>query len=106
MFMPLMILRRLVNAGCALERKAERLDEVTVDAEPDAQLLVERLDVDVGRTVAHRLADDAADELDDRGLVVEADLGGDRCSLALIVADLEDLDESVDLVVGSIACDR
>ena len=38
---------------CTLDRQAERLDQVAVDAEPDAQLLVERLDVDVAGAVAH-----------------------------------------------------
>ena len=56
-------------------REAERLDEVTVDAEPDAHVAVERLDVDVGGAVAQRLTDDARHELHDRRLVVEADLG-------------------------------
>ena len=97
-----MILRRLVKRRVGAERQAERLDQVAVDAEPDAHLLVERFDVDVGRAVAHRLADDAADQLDDRRLIVEADLGGDRCRLALIVADLEDLDQTLDLVVGAV----
>jgi hypothetical protein len=57
------------------QRQRERLDEVAVDAEPDAETIVERLDVDVGAAVAQRLADDLADELHHRRLIVEADLG-------------------------------
>ena len=75
MFMPLMILRRLIERVVHGHRQLDRLDELTVDAEPDAQLVVERLDVDVAGAVAHRLADDAAHELHHRRLVVEADLG-------------------------------
>ena len=74
------------------QRQAERLDEVTVDAESDAQTVVERLDVDVRRPVAQRLADDLRDELDDGGLVVEADLRhrlGDRL-LAVFAGERRD----------------
>ena len=60
---PLMILRRLIERGVDADRQLERLDEVTVDAEPDAQPVVERLDVDVRAAVAHGLADDPVDEL-------------------------------------------
>ena len=102
MFMPLMIFKRLLSAGMHADRQAERLDQVTVDAEADAQPLVERLDVDVGRAVAQRLADDAADQLDDRRLIVEAHLGGGGGNLALVVADLEGLDQALDVVVGAV----
>ena len=106
MFMPLMIFRRLVERGVDADRQAERLDEVTVDAEPDAQLLVERLDVDVARAVAHGLADDAVHELDDRRLVVEADLGGLGRDPGLVVLEVERGDEPVDVGVGADSCGR
>ena len=40
--------------------------ERTVDAEPDPQVAVGRLDVDVGGPVGHGLGDEQIDELDDR----------------------------------------
>ena len=40
--------------------------EHAVDAEPDAQVLLGRLDVDVGRAVGDGLRDQQVDELDDR----------------------------------------
>ncbi len=57
------------------QRQRERFDQVTVDTEPDTQPVVERLDVDVRAAVTKGLADDLADELDDRCLIVEVHLG-------------------------------
>ena len=79
------------------QREAERLDEVAVDAEPDAQAVVERFDVDVRAAVAQRLADDAAHQLHDRGTVVEADLGDRLGGLAGVVLGGERGDEDVDV---------
>ena len=50
--------------------------EHAVDAEPDAQVVLGRLDVDVGRAVADRLRDEQVDELDDRRVL--DDLGDAR----------------------------
>ena len=55
-------------------RQTHRLDQLTVDAVPDPNLFVERFDVDVGGAVAKCLADDPRHQLDDRRLIVEADL--------------------------------
>ncbi len=52
--------------------------------------------------VAHRLTHDAADQLDDRCLIVEAHLGGGSSDLALIVADLEALHQAFDVDIGAI----
>ena len=79
------------------ERQAERFDEVTVDAEPDAQAVVERFDVDVGAAVAQRLTDDPVDQLDDRGTVVEADVGQHLGGDALLVLAGELRDQDVDV---------
>ena len=46
--------------------RAHDLVQHAVDAEPDPQVVLGRLDVDVGRAVLHRLGDQQVDELDDR----------------------------------------
>ena len=46
------------------------LDQAAVDPVADAQVGGQRLDVDVGRALVERLADDLVDELDDAGLLV------------------------------------
>ena len=45
---------------------AHALVEHAVDAEPDAQVVLGRLDVDVRRPLLHRLEDHEVHELDDR----------------------------------------
>ena len=79
------------------QRERERLDEVAVDAEPDAQPIVEWLDVDVGAAVAQRLADDLADELHHGRLVVEVDLGDGLGHQSLVVLGGEGGDDVVDV---------
>ncbi len=97
-----MIFNRLVSAGVDPDGQHERFHEVAVDAEPDPQLLVEGFDVDIAGSVAHRLADDAVHQLDDRGLIVEAHLGGKGGHLGVVVGDVEHLHQAVDVGVGTI----
>jgi hypothetical protein len=79
------------------QRQRERLDEVAVDTEPDPEPVVERFDVDVRAAVAECLADDLGDELHDRGLVVEADLGDRLGGQTLVVLGGERGDDVVDV---------
>ncbi len=70
---------------------------MTVDAEADAQPVVERFDVDVRAAVAQRLADDLADQLHDGRLIVEVDLGDRVGDLTLVVLGGERRDDVVDV---------
>ena len=97
MFISDMIFKRLISALWRRQRQRERLDEVAVDAEADAQPIVERLDVDVGAAVTQRLADDLADELHHGRLVVEVDLGDGLGNQTLIVLGGEGGDDVVDV---------
>ena len=56
MLMSAMTFRRLITPAWIAARRAHHLVEHAVDAEPDAQVVLGRLDVDVGRAVVHRLA--------------------------------------------------
>ena len=64
-----MTLRREIMPGVERLLRAHRLGEHAVDAEPDADVLLLRLDVDVGRTLLDGRRDDPVDRLDDRRLV-------------------------------------
>jgi len=75
---------------------------MAVDAESDAQFVVERFDVDVGGAVAQRLADDAVDQLDDGRLVVEVDLARSGGDSLLLVEVLDRLHEPIDVGVGAV----
>ena len=77
MSMSAMILIRLTSSGPGGVGEAEHLAQRAVDAVPDADPPVGRLDVDVRRPVAQRLRHDLVDELDDRRLVGGADDGLD-----------------------------
>ena len=46
------------------------LDQATVDAVADPQVRAQRLDMNVGRTLVERLADDLVDEFDDARLFI------------------------------------
>ena len=67
MFMFAMILRRLMSAGPMFAGSDERVVECAVDAVADSDLVVLRLEVHVGGTLAQRLRHDRVDDLDDRG---------------------------------------
>ena len=82
--------------------KGERDHEMAVDAEPNTDVFVLWLDVDVAGTVAHGLADNAAHELDDRRLIVEADLGGNGSNFRLVVDYFKAGDQSADVCVGAV----
>ncbi len=69
MLMSAMILRRLVTPEVIDLRRAHDLVQHAVDAEPDPQVPLGRLDVDVGGAVLDRLGDEQVDELDDRGVL-------------------------------------
>ena len=84
--------------------KRQDLLEGTVDpvADPDAEL--RRLDVDVGRPVAHRLGEDSADHLDDRRIVLDDSSGADVAA-SPFAADVpldgfEGLDEVIESADG------
>jgi hypothetical protein len=73
-------LQRLMTPGLDRAGRAHHLVEHAVDAVADPQVLLARLDVDVGRAVRDRLRDEQVDELDDRRVlgdrleVVEVDV--------------------------------
>ena len=48
----------------------QHLAQHAVDPEPDHEAVLERLDVDVGRVLLHRLGEQGVDQADDRGLVL------------------------------------
>ena len=70
------------HAGLDAARRAHHLVQHAVDAEPDAQVVLGRLDVDVGRAVADGLGDEQVDELDDRRVLDEL---GDVREIGLVV---------------------
>ena len=55
-----------------LERRRHHLVEHAVDAVAHAELLLERLDVDIARPLVHRVRDERVDELDDRRVLAHA----------------------------------
>ena len=57
------------DAGDHPLRDPRRLVQHPVDPEADPHLVLIRLEVDVGRALAHRLGEDRVDELDHRGVV-------------------------------------
>ncbi len=82
-----------------------------VDAEPHAQVVLLRLDVDVGGPVGDRLLDDVVDELDRRRLALDSGelaellvrdvLGAEEQVLLGVLGDLvELLDRGEDVVLG------
>ena len=73
MFMFAMILMRLTSPGPIAAGKLKDLFQRAVDAEANADDVVGGLDVHVRGAVAHRLGQDAVDDLDD-GRVVRDDL--------------------------------
>ncbi len=102
MFIADMIFKRLTSGLWADIGNADRLDQLTVDAVPDTDFLVERLDVDIGGSVAQRLADDARHQLHHRRLIVEADrVDGFFGGLAGCVGLLERGHEATDVGVGT-----
>ena len=73
---------RLTRPGPIAAGQLEDLLERAVDAEAHAHDVVGRLDVHVRRAVAHRLGQDAVDDLDDRRVVRDdLGLGVPRCVL-------------------------
>ena len=64
-----MTLRRVDHATLDRLRRAGDLVQHAVDAEPDAQVVRGRLDVDVGGPLLQGLAQDQVDVLDDRGVL-------------------------------------
>ena len=68
MFMPAMILMRLMTAAPMSAGSAEHVVQRAVDPVPDADTCVLRLDVDVGGAVAHALRDDQVHDLHDGGV--------------------------------------
>ena len=76
MLMSAMIFRRLMTPAWIALGRAHDLVQHAVDAEPDPQVVLGRLDVDVGRAVLDRLGDEQVDELDDRRVLDDLlDLG-------------------------------
>ncbi len=69
-----MILMRLTSPGPIAAGKCEDLLQRAVDAKTDPHDVVGGLDVHVRRAVAHRLGEDAVDDLDDRGVVTDGSL--------------------------------
>ena len=64
------------DAGLDRLRRAHDLVQHAVDAEPDPQVVLGRLEVDVGGAVLDRLGDEQVDELDDRRVLDDLlDLG-------------------------------
>ena len=78
MLISAMILMRLISPIAHGARELQDVLERTVDAEPDVDHVLRRLDVHVGGPVAHGLGEDAVDDLHDRRV-----LGDDRRAVGL-----------------------
>src|SRR3954462_4675221 len=63
-----LILRRLVKAAFSFMRGLHRLEEHAVHAVADAEVLLVRLDVDVGGALLDGVGEDQVHELDDRSV--------------------------------------
>ena len=119
MFMSAMTLMRLTRAAGHARRQLQHLVQRAVGADSDAQPVVLRLDVDVGRTVAHGLLEDHVDDLDDRRVLVDFDDDGlgrlgellasclgarfevEQCAVDLFVRGVDMVERPLDLVLGS-----
>ena len=86
------------DAGDDRSRLTHPLVQHPVDAVPDAEVVLGRLDVDVGGSLLHGLQDDQVDELDDRSLL---DDGTERRQVLLLVERIvdHDLGDVADLLV-------
>ena len=77
MFMPAMILMRLISPTPMEDGRVKHLFQRAVDPVANPESHFGRLDVDVGRPVSHGLGQDAPDDLHDRRVVVHH-VGSDR----------------------------
>ncbi len=86
------------DAGDDRSRLTHPLVQHPVDAVADSEVVLGRLDVDVGGSLLHGLQDDQVDELDDRGFL---DDGTQRRQVLLLVERIvdHDLGDVVDLLV-------
>ncbi len=68
------------DRGAHAAREGDRLAQRSVDAVPNPDVVLLRLDVDVGRTAADALREDAVHDLDDRGVLVDREGVGSSAS--------------------------